>query len=54
MADHPGPLDLALVDVVMPRMGGSEFGDRLRRTRPTLRVVYMSGLIRFRIAVTAV
>ncbi len=40
---HEGSLDLLLTDVVMPEMGGEELADRLRRARPDLRVLYMSG-----------
>ncbi|MGH7628772.1 MAG: PAS domain S-box protein, partial [Gemmatimonadales bacterium] len=39
----PGTLDLVLSDVVMPRMGGREFADRLARLRPGLPVLFMSG-----------
>jgi CheY-like chemotaxis protein len=35
--------DLVLTDVVMPGMGGWELGQRLRETRPGVRVIYMSG-----------
>jgi signal transduction histidine kinase/CheY-like chemotaxis protein len=41
--EHPGPIDLLLTDVIMPRMLGKELAETLRRTRPGLRMVYMSG-----------
>jgi|GEM_PF-4568438 len=40
---HPGPIDLLLTDVVMPRMGGNELVKRLRSQRPETKVLYMSG-----------
>lgn len=43
-------VDLLLTDVVMPVMNGRELYDRLRRSFPRLRVVYMSGYTDDRIA----
>jgi PAS domain S-box-containing protein len=40
---HAGAIDLLLTDVKMPRLGGRELADRLRRTRPGLRVLYATG-----------
>lgn len=40
---HPGPIDLLLTDRVMPRLGGKELAQRLRRQRPALKVLYITG-----------
>lgn len=38
-----GRIDLLLTDVVMPGLGGAEVAVELRRSRPDLPVLYMSG-----------
>jgi two-component system, cell cycle sensor histidine kinase and response regulator CckA len=40
---HPGPIDLMLTDVVLPRMNGRELADRLAPLRPEIKVLFMSG-----------
>ena len=40
---HPEPIQLVLTDLVMPNMEGAELAERLRRARPDLRIVLMSG-----------
>lgn len=40
---HPGKIDLLLSDVNMPQMSGPSLGDALRRSRPDMRIMFMSG-----------
>jgi signal transduction histidine kinase/CheY-like chemotaxis protein len=41
----PGGLDLLVTDVAMPGMDGTELSARLRRARPLLRVLYVTGYV---------
>jgi CheY-like chemotaxis protein len=40
---HKGPIHLLLTDLLMPRMGGDQLGKRIRRRRPRIKVIYVSG-----------
>jgi hypothetical protein len=40
---HEGPIELLLTDVVMPGMGGPRLAVELRRWRPEIMVIYVSG-----------
>jgi signal transduction histidine kinase/ActR/RegA family two-component response regulator len=40
---HTGSIDLLLTDLVMPGMGGTEMSAVLRRVKPRMRVLFMSG-----------
>ncbi len=42
MADRNGEYSLLLTDVVMPQMSGKELADRLRSSRPCLKVLFTS------------
>ena len=42
-AMHVGPIDLVLTDVVMPGISGRELADRISRSRPGIKILYMSG-----------
>jgi signal transduction histidine kinase/CheY-like chemotaxis protein len=40
---YSGPIDLVLTDVILPGMNGRQVAERLTRSRPDLRVLFMSG-----------
>jgi two-component system CheB/CheR fusion protein len=42
-AAHGDPIALLVTDVMMPELGGVDLYERLRRLRPTLAVLFMSG-----------
>lgn len=42
-ADHSGPIDLLLTDVVMPGMNGRDLQDQVEKLRRGIKTLYMSG-----------
>ena len=42
---YPDAVHLLVTDVVMPRMSGKELADRLRISRPEMKVLFMSGYV---------
>ena len=42
-AQHDGPIHLIVSDVVMPKMKGPELAERIRRDRPTTKLLLISG-----------
>ena len=42
-AEHPGPIDMLLTDVVMPGGNGSDLAARLSALRPAMKVLMMTG-----------
>jgi CheY-like chemotaxis protein len=42
-ADHDGPIDLLLADIVMPGMHGDEVARQFQGIRPQAKVLFMSG-----------
>jgi len=41
--EHPGNIDLLLTDLVMPKLGGKDLAEELRKTLPGLKAVFISG-----------
>lgn len=43
LTDHVGSIDLALLDVVMPEIGGRELYEKLMEIKPSLKVLFNTG-----------
>ncbi len=41
--DYKGPIHLLLTDTIMPKMNGKELADELKKSRPKMKVVFISG-----------
>ena len=41
--EHANPVHLLITDIVMPEMSGADVARRVRRQRPSMQVLYMSG-----------
>jgi len=41
--EHPGKIDLLLTDVIMPEMNGQDLAAQLKKARPELKCIFMSG-----------
>lgn len=42
-ASHRGAIEVLLTDIVMPSMFGTDLANEIRRSRPDVRVLFMSG-----------
>jgi CheY-like chemotaxis protein len=45
LQDHPIRVDLLIADLLMPDIGGEEMARRIRRDRPDIKVLYVTGHI---------
>ena len=50
-ADYPERIDLLLSDIQMPGVAGPELGEALKKSRPEMHVMFMSGFIGGRLLV---
>ncbi len=41
--DYPEPIHLLLTDTIMPKLNGKELADELKRFRPKMKVIFLSG-----------
>jgi CheY-like chemotaxis protein len=42
---YPDEIDLVIMDLVMPHMGGLDLANEIRRLRPAIKILYISGYL---------
>jgi two-component system OmpR family response regulator len=45
LAEHGGPADLLLIDIVLPGSNGLDFARAAKAANPALKIIFMTGLV---------
>ena len=45
LTEHGGPIDVLLCDIVLPGANGLDFARAIKKDNPTVKIVFMTGLI---------